>query len=329
MVMPLGQKSLDKIINNNDPFDITTAQIQRMVQMLKASVGLGIDNNDIKPGNMVMTTDGAKIIDIGSGASPGYSGTPGLKMLHSLLEVLTKKSFKGGTEFFRNYFQHGVNFRREKVASDAYLKYFFQYYCSHNNLSNNCDAIDDFDKTFALLSQAQLRGYAQQFNNYQDQAYHTTGNTEGTHDYQWLFGTTLPYPQLLDVTAINYDDYWQQRTALVTKFCEFVIDSQTDKRSIHHFFWQFFGTTTYVNRCKMDPSTKSPFLLADFTSSTQQEFKTFVMDAFKPQVAYQTFQMIANTDNRKQIFGFILDKESALLGLDPQKTAALRGLLAY
>lgn len=324
MIMPLGNKSLQKAIEDNDNFSLNEEQIWTMGYFLRANKQLLINASDIKPDNMMLTPHGLKIIDLSStGTSRGYSGSPSLKLVQSLLEGWTKKSFTGGYAELHRYheFDNDPNYQARNIASKDYLQYFYEYYCDKYSLTNDCRNINSFAKVYPLLSKAKLNEYALANNTeYSD----FTGTKDQIRNQGGLYGTMVDYPQLKEDNQINWNDYFVHREAIVRGFCGYIHDQSLLYSS---FFEKAFIELKpqYDALCVDDPShSGDPLLLRSFNN---EFFKQFIMDAFSPVVKYNTVRKLLKEDKRKEVFTWIIHREAELLPLSDTIRNALIGLL--
>lgn len=323
MLMPLVKKSLQDKIANKEPIDLLVSNIEWMANVIKVAQQLNIDNNDIKPDNILITNDGLKFIDITSGFSPGYAASAGVKLLHSLLEGLTHKSFKGGSASMSRYYEFNQVYRDHNVASGAYLEYYFQYICQKEHLSPNCSTIKTYEDLFPLFTLDKLKELADAMD---------VLNGAGTKDVLGfgIYETLLDYPWLKEEKYRDYNAYFLKKDTIVTQFCDNLNNAKADSTNFGYFFYELkILKPTYIARCADDPGNPGkPVLLGDFSGATDQIFKDFVMDAFKPAIQLNSFYAAgAIYDDRVQIFGLILDQEAHKINLKTDVKTALEQLL--
>lgn len=324
MIMPLGDKSLQKAIEDNDNFSLNEEQIWTMGRFLEANKGLSINASDIKPDNMIITSNELKIIDLSStGTSRGYSGSPSLKLVQSLLEGWTKKSFTGGCPELHRYheFDNDPIYQARNIASKDYLQYFYEYYCDKYNLTNDCRNINSFAKVYPLLSKAKLNEYALANNaEWSD----STGTKDQTRNHGGLYGTMVDYPQLKEDNQINWNDYLVHRETIVRGFCHYINNPVYSTSSvIKQAFIEL--KPRYDALCVDDPNHIGDQLL--LRSLNNERFEMFIMDAFAPVVKYNTVRKLLREDNRKEVFTWIIHREAELLPLSDNIRNALIGLL--
>lgn len=327
MIMPLAIKSLEKNITDGDPFDLKEEGIKKLLNTIKVSKLLNIDNNDIKPDNIMITLEGPKLIDISDATTRGYSSSSGVKLLHALLEGLSRKSFKGGYVNLERYYEFNEVYRTNNVASNGYLKYFFKYVCTKENLSNNCDTIDTYNDLFKLLKTNKLNDLALKTNqNYHD----NTGTKDQNNAHGGLYATQLDYPWLKAEPDRDYPAYFAKREDIIVGFCEGIEDATLIGSTYKLAFFAELKPA-YSARCLPDAmNTNKPLLLKEFLAAGDQNFKDFVMDAFKPVIQFNSFIELAKKySSRKKVFKFIILKESALLALPNNVKNALEELLLY
>lgn len=302
MIMKKGLESLNAMIKaNNKLSDMELAQfLPKAVFLLQAEKRLGIKNEDIKPANLLMTDTGLRLIDIDTAFTKGYSGSEGEKLAHSLLEGNLLKSLTGGYVALRNYYDHNVTYRKQNIASDEILAYWFEKSCVDDNLLPNCSAIKTYDSFYPLLPFDKLHKLGLENNVYY-------GDTSGTHDHH-LYGpykTTLPYPQLLNPTTINWKSYFDKKNAIIRKFCK-QIKEPNSSTAPEIFFIAI--KPTYDAQCTKLGGGQYP-LETSFIDENDPAFRTWVIDAFMPTVKLESFKALAPTLDRPKLFEYIIDHE--------------------
>lgn len=325
MLMPKAIKSLKESIKDDDHFTLSQDNIDALARALHSANALGIDFQDIKPHNVVLTKGGPKLIDISINEyTIGYTGSKGLKLLQTLLEGLSNERFLGGEVALDRYYEFEPGYRMRKVASVDYMKYFLRFVCRQQNLLNDCSTINDFDGLYSTLPRQKLNAIAQAFNA-------RWNDSSGTKETYGLYHTGLDFPQLLDPAGIDYTLYFAQRDTIVQRFCGAIkpiaLAPATQWSSQMFFFKQLLDRKpNYEALCQNNPATKAPLLLEQLTDAHAPAFKDFIFDAFAPSFQFQIFQQLAQANNRPQVLLDILEQEGNRLGLANSIINALKQL---
>jgi|GEM_PF-3614644 len=193
MLMKKGEKSLKDMYESKEKLGVTLINnsLQSMRVFIDAIVRLQIPGKDIKPANLIVTSNRIKIIDLSSNAfTKGYTGNSAELLAQSLLGAAIGKSFTGGRISLDRYYGFRGDYRDENVASPDYMSYWSRYLCEKRKLSDDCSDVDNFDKVYERMNVSELSAIAQESNAKCDSA-----------DWCWH----LPFPQLLKNEDIKWD----------------------------------------------------------------------------------------------------------------------------
>ncbi len=298
LIMQKGEKSLDKMIRDKERIDnkLLVETIPRFISLTAAEKKLGISNSDIKPANMLLTSDGIKIIDISSATTNGYGGLESEKMARSLLDASTGFKSHGGYVTLDKYYEYtSPSYRETTIAASDYLSFWNRFICEKYKLKNNCSNVDQYDKLFPLFDRSQLRNFGENINEYFTKPGHppddtgTTDNKKGqykTGEYK----TGLPLPQLEDPAKIKWSDYFAEKDKMGPLFCKKLQDAKYNSLG---------GTGTFYSELRTKYQASCKYIAPDykfnlvFGSDADPAFQEWMFDAFYPIVKLQTFQELA------------------------------------
>lgn len=154
LLMEKGEKSLADIIKNKEDIslDLLIKAAYDLEVLNGALSSLNIKLEDIKPGNLLLTADGIKAIDLDVTSNRytlGYSSSGasrGQLFARSLLEVFLKKTILFAYSLrLDRYFDYDHGYSSAKIASDEYVSYLNKYYCERVLGQSDCSKVSQYN----------------------------------------------------------------------------------------------------------------------------------------------------------------------------------------
>lgn len=275
IIMEKGEKSLDKVIANKEKLNdtILLESAKRMQYLSQAYQKLNIENNDIKPHNMILTDDGIKTIDISVAKTYGYEGSPGNKAALSLINIYAKKQISHPRDLFERYYSvpQTVNFLHKTFI------YWLREIANHLSLPINLDTINNFDNLYYNLSQENLLEMFKRVDDRDKKICPYLNRTWKTDPLSQEI-----YPQLLKKEEIEWSLYFNKIDILKRVFINNI-----------NYEEDIFNTTLkskYQN--KLIKIGDHYELNIDFDNKNSEEFHEWVFDVYEPHFKYTVYGLL-------------------------------------
>lgn len=301
MIMEMGQKTLADMNKNGEK--LSDEQIKEIINnftsLMDVEKKLNIENNDIKPANLLLTQDNKLVvIDTSSAFTKEYSGLESQKLVRSLLENKLGISMKGGYINLHRFFQFRKKYINNMIISSELLARLYKIICADLKIDNqDCAQIKSFEELFQIIPQNKIYEIAEQIN-----AVHK--DNSGTHDLGvfkgGIYKSLLPTPWVQELDDNNWEEYFKQKEKIADLFCDNIMDK--DASDIEKKL-----KLTYEKFCILQNDEYK--INKEFISSKDKEFRQFIKDAYLDHAYKQTIQQILYRYSINDIIKNILNNE--------------------
>lgn len=312
MIMELGTASLhDKNqAKVKIPLDDLIDAAKRFIYLLQAQRALGITNKDVKPRNIILDQNGAlKVIDPSAGdkgiATKGFSGSDSQLLAQSLLENHLGIEIRGGHVSLDRFHQFDDKWYRDHfILSPDGFKYWSRMVCEKEEVkdpSKPCNELSSYEELFPLFSPEQLLEYGSKIDiRYKDQS----GTTDSVQ--YGPYKTGLPLPQHRDESQVNWQAFYQKRDEIGPRFCQLI------KQDYGYGGNFYFAEKKYKHYRKLCKKNQSKFVQEFTVGPDDKKFHQWIMDAYYPQVKYNTFLALAPKYSYERVLPYIISSHAKM-----------------
>lgn len=287
------------------PKDVVLDAIKRFTHLLRAEKYFGISNNDIKPGNIIVTQNQRPMmIDLSESTSRGYHGTEGELLARALLGNQINQRLASNYISLDRYFDFDGDYRNYNIASPYFLKYWYPQVCAKELNNDPRCKVNSFEEVFALFSKAQLQEIGERINAYYTRtSIPPKPDNSGTHDSTAYgpYRTGLPLPNLRDASAVNWQEFYNQKDKIGASFCVPLFGTRETFRRPYYAKHQAY--------CRNRTAGQEYRYVRNFTGFNDPQFKEWILDAYAPSIMVETFKLLARENPISSVYPLIFKTE--------------------